>query len=459
MKILTEGATDYLAAIGPLRFPRADVIGFPGVPFVRKGVEELLGRKLVTPADEIVIALDGDAAGDKAAEEAAEVLSNAGITTRRLRPPEPHKDLCGWSCAIQMAGGDPAESIREALRNSELRDPFAWAVPASTFVERTQQDTQWLVRDLVPRGAFVVLVSAPGTGKTWISIHLAASVSNRQLALGDLDVEPGRVVLVEEEGNPGALAERLTLLGAANDEISVAHRAGVSIDNKNWVDRLITLCRVRRISLLILDPLAELHGGDENEAQAIGLVVRAVNRLRREVDGLSVLLLHHVPKAAYEATEGSRAHARGSSALVGAADVQIELIGIEPLEHDGARSSLAFRLEVVKARDFAAPDPVECALFLEAAGAEFRFKKVRAAEIDEEKAAEDASALDKRVYALIPDDGSLITQGDLRKVLKIGTTKLRESLERLEALGLIVRSKRGIARRPAVRPLLISGNA
>ncbi|MDH5579522.1 MAG: helicase RepA family protein, partial [Betaproteobacteria bacterium] len=73
-----------------------------------------------------------------------------------------------------------------------------------------------------------------------------------------------------------------------------------------------------RPALIVVDTLAHaIKGGDENSAQDMGAITATVGELIRKT-GACVLLVHHSGK-------NKTAGARGSSALLGAIDTQIEI--------------------------------------------------------------------------------------------------------------------------------------
>ncbi len=82
------------------------------------------------------------------------------------------------------------------------------------------------------------------------------------------------------------------------------------------VDALLALVNRDEYKLVVIDTLARsMDGADENAAKDMGLVIATAERIKR-VSGACVLLVHH---SGYDAT-----HARGSTALRGACDIEIE---------------------------------------------------------------------------------------------------------------------------------------
>ena len=77
---------------------------------------------------------------------------------------------------------------------------------------------------------------------------------------------------------------------------------------------------VEQPALIIVDTLARCFvGGDENSAKDMGLFIHGVETVQRET-GATVLVIHHTGK-------NEKSGARGSSALMGAADTMIRCGG------------------------------------------------------------------------------------------------------------------------------------
>lgn len=124
----------------------------------------------------------------------------------------------------------------------------------------------------------------------------------------------------------------------------------------------------RGASVLVVDPLAELHNADENDNTVMRVIVATFRSLAQRLT-IAVLVIHHDRMGS--ATPGDMDRARGASALAAAARVMLtltamsteeaEVFGIDPAERrrhvrlDSATSSYAasfaaewWRLEVVQ---------------------------------------------------------------------------------------------------------------
>src|SRR5262249_39296652 len=140
--------------------------------------------------------------------------------------------------------------------------------------------------------------------------------------LAGRSVRSGKAVVVSEEATAQwrRRAERLDYQDQACFICRPFDRLPTAEQWQSLIDYVLGLHAQHRLSLAVLDPLAELlPANSETEA---GLMLEALLPLRRlTTAGLAVLLLHHPRKKPSAAGES----ARGSGALSGHADILMEL--------------------------------------------------------------------------------------------------------------------------------------
>jgi hypothetical protein len=179
------------------------------------------------------------------------------------------------------------------------------------------------VNGIYHQGALVVLVGAPGSGKTFLVLDLALSLATGQSWHGR-EVSRGTVVYVAAEGRVGLGAR----IGAWKAHHGVAGRLGLLaileptvLGEPRQVDRL--LASVERLPkppvAFIFDTLARnLGDADENSARDMGRFIQGADHIRRET-GAATIVVHHT------GLKGGRE--RGSTALRGAADTTLLVRG------------------------------------------------------------------------------------------------------------------------------------
>ena len=123
------------------------------------------------------------------------------------------------------------------------------------------------------------------------------------------------------------------------------------------MQELHDLCRGARLT--VIDPLRQVHGGDENDSGHMNSVATGFQQLARLAD-TTVLLLHHATKAAVQNGGGDQAGAaRGSSALTDAIRWQTNLSKVSEdlaLEHGVPPKERRFLIRVDLAKANNAPD-------------------------------------------------------------------------------------------------------
>ena len=183
-------------------------------------------------------------------------------------------------------------------------------------------EPSWLVDGVLPCKALAILYGAPGHGKTFVALDIAASIASATPWHGR-PVTPGAVVYVVAEGVRGLQAR----VGAWAHERQVAvperlffGTEAVQLHLKEEPDDFVTALEDQvnePISLVVLDTLARCFlGGEENSAKDAGMLIHGADLISKELDA-TVLLVHHARK------DGEVE--RGSSALSGAVDTMFSV--------------------------------------------------------------------------------------------------------------------------------------
>lgn len=180
----------------------------------------------------------------------------------------------------------------------------------------------WIVKGVIPRGELGVIYGPPGSGKTFFALDLAMAIALGEAWCGR-KVNKGRVGYIAAEG-AGGFRNRIQAyriqreVGADTDILQVLAAVPNLLERQDVIDLGNSIIRMGGLEVLIYDTLARgTTGGDENSAQDMGLAI-ANCRTLHDVTGAMVILIHHSGK---DATRG----ARGSNAILGAVDVEIEV--------------------------------------------------------------------------------------------------------------------------------------
>jgi len=182
-------------------------------------------------------------------------------------------------------------------------------------------------------------------------MDMAISVAHGSPFLGHYPTKSGNVLLIEEEGQAFDLAQRGDILGARmNSDILTYHCRGFRVDSDEWIKDLVTnILPVDDIALIVIDPLHNVHAGDENNAKDMKILQNFYKKVRLCSPLTSISFGHHVNKPAFGAKQGSLKHMRGSSAISGDAEVILETIKRESPDP----KLLRFDLHMPKRKAFA----------------------------------------------------------------------------------------------------------
>jgi hypothetical protein len=179
----------------------------------------------------------------------------------------------------------------------------------------------YLIKNLLQRGSHAVLYGAPGEGKTFVALDLAYHVAAGREWQGQR-VAQGLALYLAYEG-VGGLSRRGAALMAhyGNADVPLyVMPADFNLREKPGRQELAAVIAglPEKPALIVIDTLARaMKGGDENSAQDMGALNDAVAALIHAT-GACVLLIHHSGK-------NKASGARGSSALLGAVDTEIEV--------------------------------------------------------------------------------------------------------------------------------------
>lgn len=218
----------------------------------------------------------------------------------------------GFECAEAPAQSNPAMVPHE--------NPFQ-IVHAADF--RQSKPLRWIVRDVVPHGALVMVYGASGAGKSFVVLDLACAVARHLEDWRGKRVHGGRVLYVVAEGAHGF--RRRLEAHARENEIDLAEvdlmvlPAAPDFTSKTAVTQLIDAAKAAGpFCMIVIDTLARVAlGADENDATDMGIVLANAEAVGRAT-GATILLIHHSGK---DAGKG----ARGTSAIRAAVDAELEV--------------------------------------------------------------------------------------------------------------------------------------
>jgi hypothetical protein len=204
--------------------------------------------------------------------------------------------------------------------NLETVDLLAGLRDGAWLDAQTFPPLRWVLPGLVPEG-LALLVGPPKSGKSWFSLDVALAVAGGECALGSVEVEePRPVLLLALEDGDRRLQERARLLLDGRPIPRLLSRMTRTVPGR--VVETITewLRTVEGEPLVILDTLGKAMPPALPGENAYARDYRLTGALKRITDdrpGMALLALHHTRKAeAADFVDG----VSGTNGIAGAAD-------------------------------------------------------------------------------------------------------------------------------------------
>jgi hypothetical protein len=269
-----------------------------------------------------------------------------GRWTRDIPADELHRAFAG--ALAKYTSGEWAGPVQPVLPN-KVNLPHGWKLQPIGELLAQPSPIDWLVRGVLEKNSLACIFGAPGSGKSFIAVDLAACIA-MALSWHGHAVKQGAVVYLAGEGHSGL--RRRFLAWSIEHGIDLSHAplllSSAAIDLNGARDATIAAieaaCGDVRPSLLIVDTLHRhlKPGADENSSTDMGDLIAAADAIRQRF-GCAVVIVHHSGHAATD-------RERGSSALRGAMDWSYSVA-----KGDGGPVIFTCR----KSKDFEQPEPMQ----------------------------------------------------------------------------------------------------
>ena len=238
-------------------------------------------------------------------------------------PEAPLKPAIKDSALSGVVSESPITSITAAEARERTKTVQAERLLA--FAEREERGPGYLVKGILQRKSYAEMFGAPGEGKTFVALDISYHVAAGKQWM-DRKIHSGPVLYLAYEGTGGLVKRGLALLRQYGREDVPLYLMSAAFNLREVAGRralgeVITALPEKPV-LIVIDTLARAlstFGGDENSAQDVGAFNNAVAALI-ESTGACVLVIHHSGK-------NKSLGARGSSALQGAIDTELEVDG------------------------------------------------------------------------------------------------------------------------------------
>jgi len=218
------------------------------------------------------------------------------------------------------------------------------------FSQLNREPPEWVIKNILPTNSLCVLFGPPGGGKSFLALDMAFHIALGEPWNGNKINRPGGVYYICGEGDNG--------IGRRADAWEHEHRRQLPGEELHKTTSAVPLTEAPELQrviddinskvglrCVIIDTLNRNFGpGDENSTEDMTAFVQACDRIKDEC-GVLVLVVHHTGLV-------DSKRPRGSSALIGAADVNLMLA---PNDNDLP----GFKMIGLKMKDAEKPAPIE----------------------------------------------------------------------------------------------------
>lgn len=197
-------------------------------------------------------------------------------------------------------------------------------LPVHEYLNVAPPDHEWLIRGIIARPSFVLLIGDGKSGKSTLALQAALGVARGETFLG-IPCTKGRVLYVQCDVSDFTWHLMLTQFKEGGENISgdvfMIHpehsRTYLDVLQRPTVEYLKAAKEAAEPQMVVLDLLRELHSGDEQDSTAMRIVMNSILSIFGDV---GLLLVHHSSKLDPAMPADPIKSSRGSSYLPGRAD-------------------------------------------------------------------------------------------------------------------------------------------
>jgi len=200
-------------------------------------------------------------------------------------------------------------------------DQSRYTIRDASYYLSDRPKVEYIVENIVAEKSINLWYGQWGSKKTWSAIDLGVCVAIGKAWLG-MQVKQNTVLIIDEESGDSRLADRIkmTMMGESADAKTPIKSVSLAQFNllKQPSDSVYLLALIEEVGakLVIIDALADIMlGGDENSVKDTQPVFACLRKIA-EVSGASMIVIHHANKLGGY---------RGSSAIAGAIDTMIKI--------------------------------------------------------------------------------------------------------------------------------------
>ena len=252
----------------------------------------------------VVILHDNDDQGRRHALQVAGSVLPVGAWVKWAELPGvgPKEDVSDWLAAgntvaalMQLVEQTPTlqpANLARLATPAARETPWDQALAAPDFVRQTPDAVDWIVPDLLARGAITSLAAPRGLGKSITAMHLAVELARGGTFRGQR-LAPVRVLYLDRDNPPVVTKIRLVAWGGASErtlKVLMRDQAPDLLHKQAWAQ-----FPAEAFDVVIIDAVgSSTEGVTEKEGRETSLILARLRDLAAK--GVAVLLLHNTTK-------------------------------------------------------------------------------------------------------------------------------------------------------------------
>jgi len=317
--VLVEGETDAVTCF----IHRIPCIGLPGASTGR-----CLSNLDLQGIETIYAVKEPDSGGSQFAASVDQALSDSGWNGNlRIISLSGASDLN----ELYLQNPDEFESALDACKEASrscsdrLQLLIPGAITGADLLDQEFPEPDWVIPEILPEG-LALLAGKPKVGKSFLCMNLAVAVSLGDPFLGDIAVEPGRVVYLALEDNHVRLRDRLAkILNGRHPPENLYLVTDCPRLDKGGHERIENVLKSKPpVRILIIDTLGKIRHSKQTTRSVYDLDYRNLEGLQGLAMeyGVCILLVHHLRK---QTSDDPLELVSGSTAITGCSDTAMIL--------------------------------------------------------------------------------------------------------------------------------------
>ncbi len=275
----------------------------------------------------VVLWPDADEPGHRHMDAIAQELTGLGIIWEMVSWPGAKE---GDDAYDYFQRGGSIDGLSALSKGPPTFDDIVGAktTPLNELAHLIDQEIEYAIRPICPRGALTMIQGMPKGGKSTFSLWLGLCAAMGNWPSGVFEIKkPLKVLFVEYEDRPILVVKRASkyLAGAGFDPKILPCNLFLSDNPTLWLDSakyeaaLKAEIKAQGYDLVVIDTLSYIHQAEsENDAADMKILTASLKRIVAET-GCNITFLHHVGKGSKDKAVSEAA--RGSSVIPACADV------------------------------------------------------------------------------------------------------------------------------------------